>query len=394
MGAAVGCNAATLPNASALHKRGCFCMLPAMSDEFPEFLDPCEDCEWMTARDLLARQGFVSPAPETVEDADVRGRLWELLYALAARRIYFSGTDHLSDREFYVWLHEHWLPEETADIPPEAEINTRVDASGSDSGSDTWLKYYATEDIRREFQVEFPDDPMPPHEDPPHDRDRWMPEPPLPETGVEAGDEADWMADENEEDDPLGLGAVDREIREGKARAAAESGSTAEDAPFLFPEPGMPSPEDRPSAELAACEPGDWRRPLDVLNRQGVVLPPPDELTDESLPAKVWELLHELACRGFYVLHSDHLSDRELYAALWKDSLREPAMLPGRCRNGGWFHDFTGSGSPEHTQLWLRYYATDEERARYAREEWFTGSMPPHEQPPHGRDWRLPKGPF
>ena len=39
-----------------------------------------------------------------------------------------------------------------------------------------------------------------------------------------------------------------------------------------------------------------------------------------------------LALRGFYVLHTDHLSDRELYAELWERGLRDPAHLPGRGR--------------------------------------------------------------
>lgn len=44
-------------------------------------------------------------------------------------------------------------------------------------------------------------------------------------------------------------------------------------------------------------------------------------------------------------------------------------------------------------QLWLRFHATDAERAKHAQ-EWPKFPLPPKESPPARRDWRLPKGPF
>lgn len=44
-------------------------------------------------------------------------------------------------------------------------------------------------------------------------------------------------------------------------------------------------------------------------------------------------------------------------------------------------------------QLWLRYYATDAERAKHAK-EYPKDTIPPKEKPISNRDWRLPKGPF
>ena len=44
-------------------------------------------------------------------------------------------------------------------------------------------------------------------------------------------------------------------------------------------------------------------------------------------------------------------------------------------------------------QLWLRYYATDADRAKHAT-EFPNDKIPPKEKPPCNRDWRLPKGPF
>ncbi len=88
-----------------------------------------------------------------------------------------------------------------------------------------------------------------------------------------------------------------------------------------------------------------------------------------------------------------HLSDRELYAELWTRGLRDEALLPGKIRTGGWYHDFIGSGSEEDIQMSLRDYDTEDERADWAR-QWPNDTIPPKEKPPFNRDWRLPKGPF
>ena len=135
------------------------------------------------------------------------------------------------------------------------------------------------------------------------------------------------------------------------------------------------------------------RRLATARGQTDLTLLPPAELTDETLTAKLWELLHNLACTGFYVLHTDHLSDRELYAELWTRGLCDETLLPGKIRTGGWYHDFIGSGSEEDIQRSLRYYDTDDERADWAR-QWPNDIIPPKEKPPFNRDWHLPKGPF
>src|SRR5919198_164901 len=111
------------------------------------------------------------------------------------------------------------------------------------------------------------------------------------------------------------------------------------------------------------------------------------------LPGRLWELLYAAAARRFFFCSTNHLSDHELYAELWTRGLREPAHLPGRNPRGGWFHDFLGSWGEEDMQLWLRYYASDEQRSQHAKD--YPGStLPPKEKRPFNRDWRLPKGPF
>src|SRR6187402_2952665 len=123
----------------------------AESDPFYSIMDPHDDAEWRLGRDILARLGFEPDSPESVDDAQMRGRLWELIYALASRRVYLSRTDHLSDRELYVWLHENWLNEMEADLPPEAEWNTRtspVSGCGTEEDRIAGLRYYMDEEER------------------------------------------------------------------------------------------------------------------------------------------------------------------------------------------------------------------------------------------------------
>jgi hypothetical protein len=359
-----------------------------MPDSAPEFFDPAEDCEERIPREILAQYGYAPLPPSELNDYQLPGRLWELLYAAAARRFFFHSTDHLSDRELYALLWEQWLDEPTADIPLEAETNTHLNLSELNAigltHEEIWLRYYAREDDQKLWQKDDPHFVFPPHEDPPFDRDRHLPTPPIP-LEAHAGwlpgdDDPSEEAGSDDESDPLGLAAVDREI------AAAKSESTPD-------EPSLDPPSPAVEAQLRAMRPENWTPPAEQLADKNIPLLPPAEITDETLAPILWELLHNLSLQGFYVLHTDHLTDRELYAELWERGLRDPAHLPGRNPRGGWFHDFLGSWGEDDMQLWLRYYATDEERAKHAK-EYPKDRIPPKEKPVSDRDWRLPKGPF
>ena len=350
-----------------------------MLGELPPFFDPIEDCGCATPRAILARYGYTPQSPSDLDDRQLPGRLWELLYAAAARRFFFHATDHLSDRQFYTLLWEQWLDESTADIPLEAETNTTLIVSELNANGMTheeiWLRYYADDEARVPLSL---DETIPPHEDLPYDRDRHLPVRPIP---LEA--HAGWLPghdlpDEIEsEPDPLGLADVDREI-------AATNTGTSLDVPRR--------PED-PAIEAHATEPENWMPPGQQLAQRNIPLLPPAEITADTLTSILWELLHNLSLQGFYVSHTDHLSDHELYAELWERGLRDPAYLPGRNPRGGWFHDFLGSWCEDEMQLWLRYYASDEERTKHAN-QWPNDQIPAKEKPPFNRDWRLPKGPF
>jgi hypothetical protein len=350
----------------------------AMPQQFPEFIDPVDDCEWMPARQIFERLGYVPIPPDKLDDFQVRGSLWEMIYALAARRFYLSNTEHLNDRQLYTWLHDHWFNEQHADTPPEAEWNCRIDVSETgNEDSSIWLRYYADEKIRQNWLADFPDTVLPPRETPPFDRDRFLPEPPIASKMHSEGRPGDPLPGELDEaeDDPLGLAQADWEIA-----ASIEQSK--------FPD----TPPDEFEQQLNAMEPESWTPPVEQLRRDKIPLLPPDELTDDTLTPALWELLHNLACQGFYVLSTNHLSDREIYAELWQRGLRDSAYLPGRDARGGWFHDFLGSGSDEHVQMLLRYYYDDAKRDQLHRE--WNVPLPTKERAPFNRDWRLPKGPF
>ena len=320
-----------------------------------DLIDPFDDCEWLPARDLFRRLGFTPLPPGALDDFQLRGCLWEFIYALAGRRFYLHDSNHLHDRELYRWLHDHWFNEEVADIPFAAQWNCHVGVLDVENERDEQirLRFFASDKERDEWAMLNPRKKLPPSQPAPHDRDRWLPEPPgLP---PDAGD-GKLLFEDNEEDechesDPLGLAAVD-----------AISGGE---------------------------QPEGWQRPLDQLQKTGGTLLPPAELTDETLTAKLWELLHNLALQGFYISHTDHLSDRDLYAELWQRGLRDEALLPGKCRTGGWLHDFLGRWGEDEMQLWLRYYASDEECVKHAKDK-----IPPKEKPPVIATGGCPRGRF
>lgn len=350
-----------------------------MSDEFPEFFDPVDDCAWCSPREIFARDGYAPPPLDGLDPGHLRGRLWELLYAAAGRRQFFHATNHLSDREFYQLLMERWLDEPTVDIPLAEETNTTTIISdypaGGLSSSEIYRRYYTDGDDFDLGPELLPDPESPPHIDPPFDRDRFLPEPPIPSAlgPAEASGDADSAWDDAS--DPLCLAAVDREIADH-----------AETPPEL---PSMPGS----GAESGAAGPDRWMTPIQRFAEESLPLLPPDEITDEALPSILWELLHHLSRVGVYLRHSDHLDDRELYEDLWKRVLRQPAKLPVGRHHRGWCHDLFGKLNDERREVWLRFLATDDERAERAKRS--PGyPLPVKETPAWRRDWRLPKAPI
>jgi hypothetical protein len=126
----------------------------------------------------LTRAGLELPLPDELDDDQLTAKLWELIHALAGRRAFLSNTNHLSDRELYNHLLEETLHEAIPDLPFDENGAWHIDILGGCSEEDLYLnlKYYADEEWRAQWAKDFPQDEIPPHEDPPYDRDRHLPQ--------------------------------------------------------------------------------------------------------------------------------------------------------------------------------------------------------------------------
>jgi hypothetical protein len=121
---------------------------------------------------------------------------------------------------------------------------------------------------------------------------------------------------------------------------------------------------------------GEWFDPP-------IRLPHPDVLDDEQVRELLWEVVHKLFEKHVVLDFTDHLSDRALYTLILRDILPSPEKkieAPDR------YLHWDCAADPE---IWLRYYANDEERAAWAGEYY---PLPPHDTPPHRR--QLPSRPL
>lgn len=130
-----------------------------------------------------------------------------------------------------------------------------------------------------------------------------------------------------------------------------------------------------------------------LLENSGLEIPAPDQLDDTALTARLKEIVERMASMGAYLLHTNHLTDRELYHYLYTDGLREEAVLFPENPSYAYMIDLTGSGSEEDNQVYLKFYADEEHRQQWSR-DWPDDSIPEHEDPPFDRDRFLPQSPF
>lgn len=189
--------------------------------------------------------------------------------------------------------------------------------------------------------------------------------------------------------DDLDPDRIDQEIRINELREAAKEAAGGE--MISWEDPGAP-PEiaEQFWENVLAYEQAEETCHFLMLERTGVELPPPEQLDDNLLTAKLWEVVHALARMNVYLSQTDHWSDRELYDRLWHETLREftPDFPPG----SGWncHIDFLSSGSDDDNFLYLKYYANEEERRRWSQ-DWPDDVIPPREKPVYDRDVKLPK---
>ena len=113
-------------------------------------------------------------------------------------------------------------------------------------------------------------------------------------------------------------------------------------------------------------------------------LPPPDTLSDAVLSRLLWDAINRLADRNIVLEYTDHLSDRELYAILYRDILPSTEKRIDKLSKPLRWRLVDSDSDPD---AWLTYYANDAQRYLWELEN---GQVPPpHEDPPFPRD--LPK---
>jgi hypothetical protein len=156
---------------------GGFGKVPAeIETSFLEQVLAYERAEFDTNFNRLIHRGVALPPAAELDDASLSVKLAEIIRELAELRCFLYDTDHLSDRELYDWLWNSGLREESADISgmPGAWQTSPI-GGGSDEDTQIWLRYYANEEDRRRWHLDFPNDPMPARESLPFDRDRHLP---------------------------------------------------------------------------------------------------------------------------------------------------------------------------------------------------------------------------
>jgi hypothetical protein len=131
---------------------------------------------------------------------------------------------------------------------------------------------------------------------------------------------------------------------------------------------------------------------LRLLENSGLEVPPPESLDDDALKIKLKDIIDRMAAVGSYLLHTNHLSDHDLYEYLYHEALREETVLFPENPGYAYMIDLTGSGSEDDNQTYLKYYADEVYRRRWAH-DWPDDRMPEHEEPPFDRDRFLPQSP-
>lgn len=152
---------------------------PEIAEAFVARIEAYEKAEFITHVEQLRRVGVELPPPEALGDADLPAKLHDIFEGLARNRVYVANTNHLRDRELYEHLYHDSLREDVPDLPPTpggAHVLDLV-GSGSEEDSQAYLRYYADDEARARAAEQYPDEPVPPREPCPADRDRTLPRP-------------------------------------------------------------------------------------------------------------------------------------------------------------------------------------------------------------------------
>lgn len=157
-------------------------------------------------------------------------------------------------------------------------------------------------------------------------------------------------------------------------------------------DPSVPAPQidDALLARFVRADSAYATLPRKFLDACGYALRPPESIDDGEIRGELWRLIWTMAILRLLLEHTDHLSDRELYAHLLGEALAQPVVMMPDNPHFGYHLDLVEAETEENEQLYLRYYADPETRERWAREFPAT-EIPPSEPCPYRRDDLLPR---
>jgi hypothetical protein len=107
------------------------------------------------------------PAPEQLNDEQLLQALEHVVAKLLEKKLILDFTDHLSDRELYTLVYRDILPSREKNL---RHRNGFVHWDCSCGDDEIWLRFYASDDEREQYQ-EYTGEFLPPKEIPPHYRD-------------------------------------------------------------------------------------------------------------------------------------------------------------------------------------------------------------------------------
>jgi hypothetical protein len=155
----------------------------------------------------------------------------------------------------------------------------------------------------------------------------------------------------------------------------------------MKPYPGADSYEEFEAIMASIEGNGPQTTLFDLLLEDGIALPQPEDVADDAMWQVLWNVIDGMASQGAYLSSTNHLSDRELYSKLWSEILREEHPVVPDDYPLVTDIDILGGWRNEDMDLFLKYYADDEERRGWAAEG---KTIPEHEDPPYSRDHLLP----
>lgn len=154
--------------------------MPAdMEEQFLRHVLEYERAEEISLLQHLENAGLEIPAPDQLDQTALTAKLDEMIQRMATLGVYLLNTNHLNDRELYEYLYHNALREDAVLFPENPSYAYMIDLTGSDEDTQTYLKYYADEEHRKQWARDWPDDPLPQHEDPPFNRDSSLPQSPV-----------------------------------------------------------------------------------------------------------------------------------------------------------------------------------------------------------------------